>query len=138
MFLVVGSLMASSFSWFLAFGCSPAAVLRLLWYRLGLVLYNWSSFLRRELASLRLALFRIVDIALWQRAGISPSCGGSVRWSISVACVRVCVERGVSTAFGVSAFGLGRRFLAMFRSFEMRLSCLVSDLVMGGCNFVFV
>ena len=55
-----------------------------------------------------------------------------------MACVRACVERGLSIAFGVSAFGLGIRFLAMFRSFEMRLSCLVSDFVMGGCSFVFV
>ena len=31
MLLLVGSLMASSLGWFLAFGCSPAAVLRLLW-----------------------------------------------------------------------------------------------------------
>ncbi len=46
-------------------------------------------------------------------------------------------------AFEVSVFGLGRRFLAMFRSFEMHLSCLVSDFVMGGviwclCDFVMV
>ena len=36
MLLVVGSLMASSLGWSLALGCKPAAVLRLLWYRLGL------------------------------------------------------------------------------------------------------
>ncbi len=105
---------------------------------MGLFLYSWSSFLRRELASLRLALVRIVEIALWQRAGISTSCGGSASCSTSVACVRVFVERGVSVAFGVSALGLERRFLAMFRSFEMRFSCLVSDLVMGGCSLVLV
>jgi hypothetical protein len=29
--LVVGSRMASSLAWYLAFGCRPAAVLRLLW-----------------------------------------------------------------------------------------------------------
>ena len=99
---------------------------------MGLFLYSWSSFLRKELASLRLALFMILVIALWQRAGISSSYGGSASCSTSVACVRVCVVRGVPLAFGVSAFGLGSRFLAVFRSLDMRFSYLVSDFVMGG------
>ena len=97
-------------------------------------LYRWSSFFRRESDSLRFALF----IALWHRVGMSSSFGGSWSCSTSVACVRVCVVRGVSMAFGVSVFGLGSKFLAMFRSFEMRFSCLVSDFVMGGYNLVLV
>ncbi len=93
-----------------------------------------SSFLRRELASLRLALFMIAVIALWHRAGISSSCGGSVSCSTSVACVRVRVVRVVSVATGVLAFGLGSMLLAVFLSLEMRFSCLVSDFVIGGCS----
>ena len=95
-------------------------------------------FFVRSWLAFRLALFVIVVIALWHKAGISPSCGGSPRRSTSVACVRVCVVRGVSMAFGVSVFGLGSRFLAMFRSLEMRFSCLVSDFGMGGCSLVLV
>ncbi len=87
---------------------------------------------------MRLALFMIVIIALWHRAGISSSCGGSLSCSTSVACVRVCVVRVVSVAFGVLAFGLGSMFLAVFLSIEMRFSCLVSDFVMGGCSLVLV
>ena len=64
MVLLVGSLMVSSFGWSFALGCSPAAVLRLLWYRLGLFFCNLSSFLRRESDSLRFALFIIIAIAL--------------------------------------------------------------------------
>ncbi len=98
----------------------------------GAFLYSLSSFLRREIASLRLALFMIVVIALWHRAGISSSCGGSVSCSTSVACVRVCVVRVVSVAFGVLAFGLGSMILAVFLSLKMRFSCLLSDFLMGG------
>ncbi len=38
----------------------------------------------------------------------------------------------------VSVFGLGSMLLAVFMSLVMRLSCRVSDFVMGGCSFVFV
>ena len=38
--LVFGSRMASSLGWSLALGCRPAAVLRLLWERLGFLLYS--------------------------------------------------------------------------------------------------
>ncbi len=88
--------------------------------------------MRREFASLRFALSMIVVIALWHRAGISSRCGGSASCRTSVACVRVCVVRVVSVAFGVLALGLGSIFLAVFLSLEMRFSCLLSDFVMGG------
>ena len=81
---------------------------------------------------MRFALFMIVVIALWHKTGISSRCGGSARWSTSVACVRVYVVRVVSVTFGVLAFGLGSMILAAFLSLEMRFSCLVSDFVMGG------
>ena len=71
MVFVVGSLRASSFGWFFALGCRPAVVLRLLWYRLGLFLYSWSSFFRRVLVSFLFALFMIAVMAWWQSVGIS-------------------------------------------------------------------
>ena len=71
----------------------------------GAFLYSLSSFLRREFASLRFALFMIVVISLWHRAEISFRCGGSASWRTSVACVRVCVVRVVSVEFGVLALG---------------------------------
>ena len=74
----------------------------------------------------------IIVIALWHRAGISSRCGGFASCSASVACLRVCVVRAVSVAFGVLAFGFGSMFLAVFLSLEMRFSCLVSDFVIGG------
>ena len=99
---------------------------------MGLFLYSLSSFLRRAFASLRFALFMIGVIALWHKAGISSRCGGSASCSTPEACVQVCVVRVVSVAVGVLAFGLGSTFLAVFLSFEMHFSCLVSDFVMGG------
>ncbi len=39
---------------------------------------------------------------------------------------------------GIAGGGLGSRFLVEFLSFVMRLSYRVSDLVMGGCNLVWV
>jgi hypothetical protein len=62
----------------------------------------------------------------------TSGCGGSASWSTSVACVRVCVVRVVSVAFGLLALGLGSMFLAVFLSLVIRRSCLVSDFVMGG------
>ncbi len=44
----------------------------------------------------------------------------------------------VLVVIGVSVFGLGNMRLAVFLSLVMRLSCRVSDFVMGGCSFVFV
>jgi hypothetical protein len=55
-----------------------------------------------------------------------------------VACVRVCVLRVVSVVVGESVFGLGSMFFAVFMSRVIRLSCRVSEFVMGGCSFVFV
>ena len=80
----------------------------------------------------------IAAIALWQRVGISWSSGGSESCNIFVACVWVCVVLVVSVVFGVSVFGLGSMFCVVFLSRVIRLSCRVSDFVMGGCSFVFV
>jgi hypothetical protein len=91
MSLVVGPRMASSLGWSLALGCKPAAVLRLLWQRLGLFLYRRSSFFRRESASLRLALFMIMAMALLHKDGMSSRLGGSGSCRTSLACVRVCL-----------------------------------------------
>ena len=60
-----------------------------------------------------------------------------------MACVRVCVFRAGSVVIGASVFGLGSMFFAVFLSRVIRLSCLVSDFVMGGvvlclCRFVVV
>ena len=139
MLLLAGSMMASSLGWSLALGCKPAAVLKLLWYLLGLFLYSWSSFfLLRESASLRFALFTMAAMALWQGAGMSFISGGLGSFRTALACVRVCVVLLGSVVIGVSVFGLGSMFLAMFLSFEIRLSCLVSDFVIWGCSFVLV
>ena len=84
------------------------------------------------------ALFMIAAIALWQRVGISWSSGGSESCNIFVACVRVCVVLVVSIVVVVSVFGLGSMLCAVFLSRVIRLSCRVSDFVMGGCRFVVV
>ncbi len=39
---------------------------------------------------------------------------------------------------GIAGVGLGSMFLVKFLSLVIRLSCRVSDLVMGGCNLVWV
>ncbi len=101
-------------------------------------LYSWSSFFLRESASLRFALFTIAAMALWHRAGISSSSGGSGSCKTSLACVRVCVVLLGLVVNGVSVFGLGTMLFAVFLSLVMRLSCRVSDFVIGGCSFVFV
>ncbi len=80
----------------------------------------------------------ITAIDVWQRAGISLSSGGSGSCSTSMACVRVCVVRVASIVIEVSVFGLGSMLLTVFLSRVMRLSCRVSDLVMGGCSIVLV
>jgi hypothetical protein len=52
--------------------------------------------------------------------------------------VRVSVVLLVSFVIDISVFGLGSMLLAVFLSLVMRLRCLVSDFVMGGCSFVAV
>ena len=102
------------------------------------LLYSWSSFFRRESASLRLALFMIVAMALMHRAGMSSRLGGSGSCRNLPACVRVCLVCWESVVVGVLVFGLGSMFLAVFLSGVMCFSCLVSDLAMDGCSFMFV
>ena len=86
---------------------------------------------------MRLAVFMIVAMALFHKAGMSSRSGGSGSCSTSLACVRVClVCCGLVTA-GVLVFGLGSIFLAVFLSRVSRFSCPVSDFVMGGCSLGF-
>ena len=49
----------------------------------------------------------------------------------------LCVLLGL-VGIGVSMFGLGSMLFDVCMRLVMRLSCLVSDFVMGGCSFVFV
>ena len=55
-----------------------------------------------------------------------------------MACVWVFVVLVGLVVIGASIFGLGSMFCAVFLSRVIRLSCRVSDFVMGGCSFVFV
>ena len=71
-----------------------------------------------------------VAIALLHNAGMSSRLDGSVSCSTLLACVWVRLVCCGSVAVIVFVFGLGSKFLAMFLSREMRLSCLVSDFVM--------
>ncbi len=87
---------------------------------------------------MRLALFMIVAMALLHKAGMSSRLGGSGSCSTSLACVWVCLVCCGSVAVVSFVFGLGSTFLAVFLSRVMRFSCLVSDFVLGGCNFMFV
>ena len=136
--LLFWSRMALSLGWSLTLGCRPDAVLRLLWYRCGLFLYSWSSFLRRESSSLWSALFIIVAMALLHRAGITSSLGGFGSCSTSLACVWVRLVCWGLVVVGVLVLGLGSMLLAVFLSCVMRFSCLVSDFMMGRCWLVFV
>ncbi len=70
--------------------------------------------------------------------GISLSSGGSESCNIFVACVWVWVVLVVSIVAGAFVFGLGTKFCDVFLSWVIRLSCRVSDFVMGGCSFVVV
>jgi hypothetical protein len=81
---------------------------------------------------LRFALFTMAVVALLQRAGISSNSGGLGSYKTSLACVRVCVVFLELVAFGVSVLGLGSMFFDVFLNLVMRLSCLMSDFVMGG------
>ena len=89
-------------------------------------------------ASLRFALFIMAAVALWHSAEISSSSGGSGSCRTSLAYVHVCVSVLGLDVIGVSVVGLGGMMLAVFLSLVMRLSCLVSDFVMGECSFVVV
>ncbi len=95
-------------------------------------MYSLSSFLRRELVSLRLALLMIEAMALWHNAGMSSSLGVYVSCSNSLAFICVCIIRFGSLIGGVACVGFGSIFFVVFLSLVIRLSCLVSDLVMGG------
>ena len=97
-------------------------------------MYNRSSLIRREFASLRLALLIIVAMALWHRAKMSSSLGESFSWSTSVDFVRVYVVCWGSTDDGLFVFRLGSIRLAVFLSRGLRFS----HLVMGGCSLVMV
>ena len=92
----------------------------------------------QQSASLRFALSMNTTMALWHRAGISSISGGSGSCRISLACVRVCVVLLGLVVIGVTVFGFGSMLFAVFLSLVMRLSCLVSDFVRGGCSSVFV
>ncbi len=74
----------------------------------------------------------IAAITLWHSAGISCSSGGSGSCNTSVACVHVCVVRVASIVIEASVFGSGSMLLTVLLSRVMRLSCRVSDFVMGG------
>ena len=85
---------------------------------------------------MRVDLFTMAAMALWQRAGISSSSDGLGSCRTSLACVRICVVLLGLVAFGVSVFGVGSMLFVVFLSLVMRLSCLVFDFVMGGCSLV--
>jgi hypothetical protein len=82
------------------------------------------------------ALLMIVAMALLHRAGMSSRLGGSVRRRTSLACVCVCVVCCGSDINDLVVFGLGSIRFALFLSFVMRFSCLVSNLVIRGCSLV--
>ncbi len=88
--------------------------------------------------SLRFALLMIEAIALLHRAGMSSRLGWYGRRRTSLACVCVCVACWGLVVDGLLVFGLGRIRLALFLSFVMRFSVLVSEFVIGGCNLVLV
>ena len=71
-------------------------------------------------------------MALWHREGMSSSLGVFVSWRISVAVDCVCVIRCGSVEGGGAFLDFGSMFWLVFLSLVIRLSCRVSDLVMGG------
>ncbi len=87
---------------------------------------------------MRLALFIIVTMALLHKARMSSSLDESESCSTSLACVCVCLVYWESVASGLLVVGLGIIRLAVFLSRVMRFSCLLSDVVMGGCSLVLV
>ncbi len=74
----------------------------------------------------------IEAMALWHNAGMSSSLGVSVSCSTSLAVICVCMIRFGSLIGGVAYVGFGSICLVVFLSLVIRLSCRVSDLVMGG------
>ncbi len=108
-------------------------IFRFVWYRLGLFLYRASSFFLSLSTSFLFALFMIVEMALWHKAGMSSILGGSVSWSIVEALVGVWVVSWLGPrsewlcggCVGVLLFVMWR--LASLRSFVRRLSCLLSE-----------
>ena len=116
-------------------------VFRFVWYRLGLFLYRASSFFLSLSASFLFALFMIVEMALWHRAGMSSMLGGSVSWSIVEICDGVCVVffrsgSGVGLCVCcVVGFVLELRRLASLCIFVRLLSCMLSEWVRGVCIF---
>ncbi len=95
-------------------------------------MYSLSSFLRSEVVSLLLALVMMEAMALWQREGMSSILGGSVSWRISVAVDSVFVRRCGSVVGGGACVDFGSMLWLVFLSLVIRLSCRVSDFVMGG------
>ncbi len=79
------------------------------------------------------ALFMIVEMALWHRAGMSSMLGGSVSWSIMEALVGVWVVSCLGLRSGwlcggcVGVLLFVMWLLASLRSFVRRLSCLLSE-----------
>ena len=117
-------------------------VFRFAWYLFGLFLYRASSFFLSFSMSFRLALVRIVEMALWHRDGMSSKFGVSGSWRMVVACVvgwGCSVFRSVSVGCVcvgcVVVLFLVMRLLASFLSFVRRLSCQLSEWVRGVCIF---
>jgi hypothetical protein len=77
-------------------------------------------------------LYMMVAIALSHKVGMSSRLGGSESCSTSLACVWDCFVCCGSVAVIALVFDLERKFLAVFLRRVMRLSCLVSDFVIGG------
>ena len=116
-------------------------VFRFVWYRFGLFLYSASSFFLSLSTSFLFALFMIVEMALWHRAGMSSMLGGSVSWS-----VEAWVGGWVMIFWGPESCGCGFGWsmvcsllvlsrVAALRSFVRRLICLLSELERGVCSF---
>jgi len=134
---VLESVMVVRFGWSLAHGCRPAAVFKLRWYRLGLFLYNASSFLLIESMRFLLALLRIVVMTLFQSVGISWIDGGFSSLRTSEANIGRVVF--VAGRFEVVCWDLLARWW-LFVSFflrVMRLICRLSELLIGVCNLVY-
>ena len=87
---------------------------------------------------MRLALLMIVAMALLHKTGMFFRLGRSGSFSISLACVWVCLVYWGSAVDGVLVFVLGNMRLTVFLSRVDRFNFLVYDFVMGGCSFVVV
>ena len=76
--LVCGTLMVARLGWSFTLGCSPAVVLRLLWYFFGLFKYKAFFFFTKVDKFYFFALAIMENMALWQRDGMSSSSVGLV------------------------------------------------------------